>query len=324
MQQNFSFPEDFGTRFSLTVDTEEEFEWGGDLSRDGHGVSAVPALRDGQRFFAQSGVAPLYYVDTPVLNDPAAQAIFQEMVANDGADFGVHLHPWVTPPFDEQVSRQNSYAGNLPEELERAKIRHVRDLIRDHIGVQPIAYRAGRYGIGPNSYRILAQEGFVCDSSVRNLFDYRGDGGPDFRWETHHPYWTGPDHKLLEIPLTSVFVGHAGSVGRRIFGRFGHVRPLAAALARTGLITRVPLTPEGIPADIVCEAIDVAIDVGIRLMTMSFHSPSLAVGHTPYVRTAGDLTTFYQWFDTVFNHCAKRGVQPARLDEILRAAGLPV
>ena len=35
---------------------------------------------------------------------------------------GAHLHPWVNPPFVESVSNYNSYPGNLPGALERAKL----------------------------------------------------------------------------------------------------------------------------------------------------------------------------------------------------------
>lgn len=320
MGRNIDFPAEFGTRFSLSVDTEEEFEWSSPLSRHDHGVSAVPALRDGQRFFNCAGVRPIYFIDKPILDSPEAIEIFRGMIEADTADVGVHLHPWVTPPFDEHVNRPNSYAGNLPEEIERAKLCHVRDLIIERLGVRPVTYRAGRYGIGRNSFRILEEEGFLCDSSVRNLFDYRDDGGPDFRRANHHPYWIGPSESMVELPLTAVFIGRLGGFGRSFYGRTGHIGPIQSALARTGLIERIPLTPEGVPAEKACRAIDVALDIGIKVLTFSFHSPSLAPGFTPYVRDAAELRTFYGWFDRVFDHCARRGIAPATLDEILSAA----
>lgn len=319
MSEKISLPESFGTRFSVSVDTEEEFDWGGALARTGHGTVSVPAMREGQAFFTAAGVTPLYYVDQPVLDSDEAVAIFRQFVADGVADFGIHLHPWVTPPFDEEVNRHNSYAGNLPEAVERAKLRHVRDTMINRLGIRPLTYRAGRYGIGPNSLRILAEEGFRWDSSVRSLYDYRSDGGPDFRWNSHHPQRTGPDNSLVEIPLTSVFLGRAGWCGRQVYGRLGQLPSFKSVLSRLGLVERVSLTPEGIPVDKACDAIDVALDIGIRLLSMSFHSPSLGIGHTPYVRTPEDLKAFYGWFDRVFSHCAKRGVTPANVDQILAA-----
>ncbi len=320
MGSRIAFDDAFGTRFCLSVDTEEEFEWGGPFSRTAHQVTAVPALAEGQRFFSAAAVRPIYFADTPVVASDAGAEILGGLVADGSADVGVHLHPWVTPPFDEEVSRRNSYAGNLPETVERAKIRHLGAAIADRIGTRPIAYRAGRYGIGPNSYRILAEEGYRCDSSVRNLFDYRLDGGPDFRRAGHHASFEGPGGAIVELPLTATFIGQASSFGRRVFDRMGHAGLVQGILARTGMIERIPLTPEGTPAASACAAIDVAIDIGIRVLTLSFHSPSLVPGNTPYVRNAADLARFYRWFDTVFDHCARRGVLPASLGDILDAA----
>lgn len=320
MQKDIDFPASFGTRFTLFVDTEEEFEWGGGFSRDAHSVSAVPALRDGQTYFRTAGVRPVYLVDLPIIESAEAVDILGPAREAGECDIGAHLHPWVTPPFDEDVTLTNSYAGNLPEAVERAKIRYVRDKITEKFKAPPQSYRAGRYGIGPNSFRILAEEGFVCDTSIRSLFDYRGDGGPDFRWAGHHPHWVGPEDALLELPLTTIFIGHFGAFGRKLYGRTGHSPLARSVMSRLGVIERVPLTPEGIPADKACAAIDSALEIGLRLLNLSFHSPSLAPGHTPYVRDAADLVTFYRWWDTVLNHCSKRGVQPAGLHDVIAAA----
>ena len=320
MDQQFSFPASFGTRLSVSVDTEEEFEWGAPFSRDRHGTMAVAAIRTGQRYFAGAGIRPIYYLDTPVVDSDDGAAIFSELPAAGSADIGVHLHPWVTPPFVEEVCARNSYAGNLPEHVERAKLRHIRDRILERTGVRPIAYRAGRYGMGPNTHRLLVEEGFRCDSSVRAKFDYREDGGPDYRQSTLRPSWTGPDAALLELPLTTLFTGFASRWGKRVFPLLPYVPGGRSIVARLGAMERIPLTPEGIPAAKACEAIDVGLDCGLRLFSISFHSPSLAPGYTPYVRTEADLADFYRWFDTVLNHCAKRGISPAGLAEIIAAA----
>ena len=57
-------------------------------------------------------------------------------------------------------------------------------------------------------------------------------------------------------------------------------------------------------------------------LVFSFHSPSLGVGHTPYVRSEADLARFYDWWDTMLGHLAKRGVAPASVADLLRAAHL--
>ncbi|MEQ1510243.1 MAG: polysaccharide deacetylase family protein [Sphingopyxis sp.] len=310
----------FGTRFSVSIDTEEEFDWSGNLSRDGHGVATAAALASGQHYFEQAHVVPAYYVDRPIIDSDVAIKALGPALAGGAAEIGVHLHPWVSPPFIETINRHNSYAGNLDRGIEREKIYLMQERIVERLGVKPIAYRAGRYGIGPNSYDILTELGFRIDSSYRPLFDYRHDGGPDFRRSSPHPHWTSPSRSLIELPLSSHFLGWGGRLKPILFNRVRGRALLSGIAARTGVVERVPLTPEGTPPDRACAMIDHGLEQGVRLFSMSFHSPSLAPGYTPYVRDTSELASFYRWFDTIFAHCVRRGIANASLAQIVEAA----
>src|SRR3546814_17978186 len=63
---------DFGTRFMLFVDTEEEFDWNAPFRRTGHGVTALQGMERGQAYFAAAGVQPVYVTDYPVVGSDAA------------------------------------------------------------------------------------------------------------------------------------------------------------------------------------------------------------------------------------------------------------
>jgi hypothetical protein len=71
-------------------------------------------------------------------------------------------------------------------------------------------------------------------------------------------------------------------------------------------------------------AIDALIDEGVRVLNFSFHSPTLAPGHTPYVRNERDRADFYGWWGRVLNHLALRGVAAASLNELLAAVPMRV
>jgi hypothetical protein len=93
------------------------------------------------------------------------------------------------------------------------------------------------------------------------------------------------------------------------------------AFARAGLLQRVALTPEDMPIGDALAAVRVAIEEeGQRLISFSFHSPSLVPGHTPYVRSRDDLARFWDWWRAMFGLLGTLGVQPVGLDEILLAA----
>ena len=314
------WPAEFGRRFLISIDTEEEFDWDAPFQSKGHTTASVPKLEEFQNFAAAYGIKPVYFVDYAIIQDDTAVAFLRTAAEQQSATIGVHLHPWVNPPFKERVNDHNSFAGNLPKELEEQKLVALRDAIHEKTGIMPTVYRAGRYGIGPHTTELLVKHGFVMDSSIRPRFDYSGQGGPDFLAVGSEPFWWENDERLLEVPLTTVYSG----LLRKQHGFAAAIMeksPLAAALFSRGkILERIPLTPEGVSARETKEAIDVALDDDLRLLVFSFHSPSLAPGHTPYVRTEADLDEFYDWWRDVLEHLESRNVKPVDIEGLLQAA----
>ncbi|EIZ79516.1 hypothetical protein WSK_1850 [Novosphingobium sp. Rr 2-17] len=317
-----SFKDGFGQRFIVTVDTEEEFDWSAPLDRKQHSVVTLPALRKFQQFCESFGVVPSYLIDYPVACSNFASEAIGEAVSQGQAEVGVQLHPWVNPPFDEEVSELNSYAGNLPFELERSKLLTLRDKIAQAFGVSPLMYRAGRYGLGLRTAEILSEAGIAIDTSVRARFDYSGKGGPNYRDHPLKPYWAGPERRLLELPLTTVYWGPLRQIGNLVYPYLWRAPAMRGLLAHTGLLERIPLTPEGVTAQEALRGVDIAIDEGLPVLVFSFHSPSLAPGHTPYVRNEDDLDALYDWWRTLFTHLERRGIKPTSVNDILANVAL--
>jgi hypothetical protein len=316
------FTGDAPQRFLVTIDTEEEFEWGAPFRREGHGLDTIAAFGRFQRFCEGFGVVPLYLIDYPIATAPATAEVLGDALVAGRAEIGIHLHPWVNPPFEEEVNEFNSFAGNLPEPLEREKFRRLRDTIEERLGVAPKIYRAGRYGVGPNTAAILKDMGVPLDTSVRAYFDYSQTGGPNFRDHPIRPYWLDREARLVELPVTTVYGGLLRRWGEDIYPRLWRVPRLRGVLSRAGLLERIPLTPEGISPAEALRAVDVAVDDGLPLLVFSFHSPSLAPGHTPYVREAADLEAFYDWWREIFAHLARRGAQATCVRELLASLAL--
>ncbi|HNJ47388.1 MAG TPA: polysaccharide deacetylase family protein [Novosphingobium sp.] len=311
------FKPGFGSRFILTVDTEEEFDWTKPIAREGHTVHTVTRLARFQEFCEGQGVIPIYLIDYPIATSPTAADILRPAIAAGRAEVGVQLHPWVSPPFEEEVNEHNSFVGNLPEELEREKFRRLYDAIAENFGALPRIYRAGRYGVGPNTGTILSDHGIAIDSSVRSSFDYSAGGGPNFRDHPLQPYWLNRGRGLAELPLTTVYWGVLRQLGPVLYPALWRAPRLRGALARIGLLERIPLTPEGVTAEEAIRAIDIAVDDNLPVLVFSFHSPSLAPGYTPYVRSEDDLDRFYDWWREVFAYLRHRGVAPSSVAEII-------
>lgn len=313
------FEQNFGQRVLLTVDTEEEFDWNAPFRADGYGLSHVRAIAKFQQFCEGIGVVPVYLVDWPIATSELAQDIIGSAVRAGKAEIGVQLHPWVNPPFKEEVNSRNSFAGNLPPDLEREKFKRLRDAIEKGFDTVPRIYRAGRYGLGPETAKILSETGIAIDTSVRANYDYSAGHGPDYSRHPLTPYWTDSDRKLLELPITTVFWGMLRRQGAQIFPLTQKIPRLGGILSRLGMLERIALTPEGVSKEEALRGIDMALDDGLPVLVLSFHSPSLAPGHTPYVRTEDDLDTLYDWLRSVYGYLELRGAKPTTVEEICQS-----
>jgi len=315
-----AWPDAFGTRFCVFVDTEEEFDWAAPFSREAFGTRAIAALPAAHARFVDHGVPLTYLADYPVASAPVAVEILARLIEDGRSTLGTQLHPWVNPPFEEEIGDLNSFAGNLALALEGAKLTLLTDTITRNFGTRPIVYRAGRYGIGPNTLRLLAELGYRVDSSMRPAYDYSSEGGPDFSRISNHAFRASPDGAMLELPLTTVFTGGVRAGGAGLYRRLSRIPHARGVAARLRLLSRVALTPEDMPLDEAMEAVRVAVGEGVRLLNFSFHSPSVEPGHTPYVRDQADLAAFHHWWERIFALLAGLGVAPASLSEIVAAA----
>lgn len=311
-------PESFGRRFTVFCDTEEEFDWAAPRSRDNRSTTHMAAMPDLQERFRRRGVKCVHLVDHPIATDPESVAMLRGWLEREEISVGTQLHPWVNPPHEEEVNTFNSFVGNLPIELERAKIENLTGTIEAAFGRRPIVYRAGRYGVGPNTAGLLRDSGYQADVSVRALHDYSDEGGPDFTRVKPVPFHVGGG--LVELPLSAAYVGPLRGRGRSIYGAAGRVPRGRGILFRTGLLNRAALTPEGVPLDEALAAARALIDDGVRWFSLSFHSPSVEPGHTPFVRTADDLRTFHAWWDGMFDFFERQGIAPASIEETIAAA----
>jgi hypothetical protein len=244
-------------------------------------------------------------VDHPIATQDEGRAPLKELLQGGHCEIGSQLHPWVTPPFVERVSARNSYQGNLPAELEFAKIQTLTGELENSFGVAPQIFRAGRYGVGPNTGGILRQFGYQADTSVVPLWSFADQGGPDFRQFSSHPFWCDREQTLLELPLSASLVGRAARLNQaltsKVFSRTSERVHLPSVVSRLGLLERIKLTPEGIRIEEAKRLVRYMNAAGHRVFVLTYHSPSLEPGNTPYVRTPEDLAAFLRWLDEFYD-----------------------
>jgi glycosyltransferase involved in cell wall biosynthesis len=295
------FPSAERPRLVVVVDAEEEFNWNAPLSRENRSVSTMAAQIRAHEIYRRFGVTPTYAVDYPVVAQEAGYGAVMGLLQAGECEVGAQLHPWVTPPFEEIVSEETSYPGNLSRSLEFRKLATLTEAIDRRFGIKPRLYRAGRYGAGVNTAGILDVLGYDTDCSVVPGISRWSSHAPDYSGGCAHPYWLHTDRAVLELPVTVAAVGVARHLGEEFYRKMhsdtGMRFRLPGLMARTGLLNRIRLSPEGSTLQEARHLTRCLVARGYRFFSISYHSPSLEPGHTPYVRNRQDLEKFLAWIE---------------------------
>lgn len=293
-------PPDWTPTLIVVVDTEEEFDWHAKFNPASTSVRNIQQQIHAQSIFDAHGICPTYVIDHPVASNPEAAGLLAGFAADGRCEIGAHLHPWVNPPHEGPIDAQHSYPGNLPPELERAKIAALTDAILAGTGVKPVVYKAGRYGVGAATAGILAELGYKVDCSVVPWTDFSADGGPDFSTIPDQPFEITAG--LIELPLSVGFAGRMQALGPSLYRHLqaGVALRLPGIAARSGMLERLRLSPEGHDLQDLRRQTRAGIDAGKRLFMLTYHSSSLLPGATPYVRSEADLARF---IGTIAGYC---------------------
>jgi hypothetical protein len=288
-------------RLVVIVDSEEEFDWRKPFSRSNMGVQNMGAQFRAQEIYQRYGVIPTYAIDYPVAIQKDGYDPLLDLLNAGRCELGAQLHAWVTPPFEEEVCERNSFASNLPAGLERRKVEALTNAIEHRFGVRPLLYRAGRYGAGESTAQILDELGYEVDCSVLPGPPRASRHAPDYTGASAHPFWLATRRPILEIPVTVGTVGPAQVFGDKLYESIvsdvGRRLRLPGIMARAGLLNRIRLSPEGNTLEESKHLTRRFVDEGHRIFAVSYHSPSLEPGNTPYVTDQEDLDRFLAWIE---------------------------
>jgi hypothetical protein len=75
---------------------------------------------------------------------------------------------------------------------------------------------------------------------------------------------------------------------------------LTGAMAHLGLLERIRLSPEGMTVEEAKRLVRHMLATGHRVFVLTYHSPSLAPGNTPYIRTPDDVRRMLDWLDEFY------------------------
>ncbi|HYK81714.1 MAG TPA: hypothetical protein VEU55_01095 [Gemmatimonadales bacterium] len=288
----------------VSIDTEED-NWS--RSRTGVTVENIAELPRLATLLRRFGVRATYFTTYQVAASPRARDVLRELRGGDHAEIGAHLHPWNTPPLDEAFVPRNSMLKNLPPSLQLAKLQRLTAMHEEAFGAAPTAFRAGRYGLGPETVAALIRCGYLADSSVTPFVSWEtADDGPSFIGAPLAAYRLNghgdvrvpvPDGPLVEVPMSTGFtrspLGRWAAVWRALGARpVGRLR-LRGLAAHSGLVRRIALSPELASVADMLALSGRLLSEGVGHLHLYWHSPSLRPGLSPFVASTGDVERFY-------------------------------
>lgn len=298
--EEFETPPDWPPLLQVVIDTEAAFEWDKGTYTDIGQVSPTRGLQMNFDVFRRYGVLPCLVVDTPVATQEESAEIIRGLAA-EGCEIGVHLHPWSAPPRVEPKDDWHSFSGNLGPWLERTKIEALTRQVTALLGQRPRIFKAGRYGLSADTIETLEALGFDIDLSVCPFYNYAPMGGPDFSRFTAKPGWLGANRRILSLPTTAGAIGWLADQADRIAALtrnpLGRILPITRLAARANALYPVRLSPEGTGFGQMRELTERLLARGLRVFTLTLHSPTLMPGHTPYTRTEAELAGLLRMID---------------------------
>lgn len=295
----------------VSIDTEED-DW--QPSRENIRVTNIQALPALHRVFEEFGVRPTYFTSYQVARVPWAAGILRSLGDDGSAEIGAHLHPWNTPPLRDSFLPSNTMMKNLPPELQIEKLTVLTDELASAIGVRPRSFRAGRYGIGPTGAVILAQCGYSVDSSVTPFLDWRRyDDGPDFREAPISAYYPSlsdiavpaPAGPIVELPLSVGYTRRPFELWSRWHKRLEGSRvgmlSLGSLAYRTRFVRKVQLSFETDTVNDMLLLTRQLVLGGARFIHLSWHSPTMVAGLSPFAPRPTDRDRFRANIDEYFD-----------------------
>ena len=265
-----------------------------------------------QPLFDDLGVKPVYFLSNEVMEDDESRETLCQIA--DRCELASHLHA----PYIEPQKKQGSMAGSMRYEMQRqysyeiehSKMQNLTDLFFRCFGQAPVSFRAGRYGIGPNTGKILMELGYKVDSSVTPHIHWKDPyvkNAPDFIGLPEEPYWVcesgniwirgkGP---LLEVPISI-------RLAPRILTRFWRkqvcwFRPWVTSaqsmkkMLDAGLHQEQSLGKE-------------------QVMVMMFHNMEVIPAASPYPQTATDVQSYLASLKETLAYAKKIGAKSITLE----------
>jgi hypothetical protein len=281
------------------IDTEGDNQWDA-AARANQTFENIYALPRLHARFARHGVRPTYVVTHPVVTDARSADVLGGLLAGGDCEIGAHHHAWETPPCTDDDVRRHPYASELRLEQFERQLETLTSAIEHVSGRRPVSYRSGRFGFSAAHVAGLERLGYLVESSVAPLFYEAHKGGPEFVEAPLRPYFLAYDSatrpgssNVLEVPVSAALNRRLPRALQYAYARLPRPYTSKRVLKALRILRMRWLRPSYSSLD---DMISLARDVaaaGEPVLNVLFHSSEAIVGGSPYNRTEGELTAFF-------------------------------
>lgn len=193
-------------RVVLSLDVEEEGLFSGHYARHACTVKNVQRLKRLVPITDTFGFPLTLFCSYTVFQNAEACRVLEDLRDRHGAEIGVHLHHWSTPPFetDESVTQGTPMRTHvLPRELLKSRLQSLLQAAHSFQTAPIESFRMGRWDLKASLFPLLYELGIHTDSSICPLRAFAS--GADHFLAPQTPYWPlGRDIAFLEAPVTQI------------------------------------------------------------------------------------------------------------------------
>ncbi len=310
--------------FLITIDTEGDNLWGHPDRITTQNAAFLPRF---QQLCETYGFKPTYLTNYEMALDPTFQSFGHAILGRNTGEIGLHIHPWNSPPLEEKPDydpqRDYIFLTELPDDVLRAKVNYMHELLAKTFGIQPVSHRAGRWGFDSHVARILAELGYQVDCSVtpgisweRTRGHPQGHGGTNYQHFPIRPYLMDLEQidkpgqsSLLEVPVTI----------RPNYGRWLRRATQTAFMPKRVKRRLGPafswLRPSGRNLESMLSLVKWAIDKKYPVLEFMLHSSEFMPGGSPTFKTEADIEVLYTHLATLFERIGSSGFRGMTLAE---------
>lgn len=282
----------------ISLDVEEEGLFGGKYRRSNVSVTNVPLIRKLEPIFSEFGLPLTLFCAHPVFMDKDALDAILWAREFCGAEIGLHLHHWSSPPLspraDENLPPERTHT--LPRELLAEKLRILAKTCETATGERPESFRMGRWDLKSSLFPLLTEIGIKTDCSVSPLRIFKG--GPDHFFAPSDPYWVElrGGEKILEVPVTQLpLFASLPRVWRNI------CRANVELADKFHFFGALSCNPLWHAAPVMRLAARLLAARGGKVISFFWHSSELLPGASPHTRSAADREKLLK---KIFKFCA--------------------